>query len=178
MCFYGTLAFFYLIFIYLVMDFIILGIIIVGIVKGWMSGFVKQVVLIVGLIAGLLFARVLYGMVAEWLAPKLGSSATVAQILAFIIIWIAVPTALSLAANILTKALDSINVGWLNRWLGCGLAALKYMLIIGVVINVIEYIDPKGYIISKTKREDSTLYYPIEKFAAIFFPAAKNLLTK
>ena len=72
MCFYGTLAFFYLIFIYLVMDFIILGIIIVGIVKGWMSGLVKQVVLIVGLIAGLLFARVLYGMVAEWLAPKLG----------------------------------------------------------------------------------------------------------
>ena len=37
---------------------------------------------IVGLIAGLLMARALFGIVAERLAPVLGTSTTVAQVLA------------------------------------------------------------------------------------------------
>lgn len=159
------------------MDLIILVIIVIGVIKGWRSGLVKQVALIIGLIAGLLFARALYGMAAEWLAPTLGTSITLAQILAFIIIWIAIPIALSIVANILTKALDTIKIGWINRSLGSLLCVIKYILIIGVVINVIEFIDPKGHIVSQTKRENSTLYYPVKIFAGIFFPAAKNLLT-
>lgn len=160
------------------MDLIILAIIVAGIVKGWMRGVIKQFVSMIGLIAGLLFARVLYNMVAGWLAPALGTSVTVAQILAFIIIWIAVPTALSIFACLLTKALDGIKIGWINRWLGCGLGAMKYMLMIGIVINVIEFVDPNCHIISKTKKESSMLYYPMEKFAGIFFPVAKNLINK
>ena len=49
--------------------------------------------------------------------------------------------------------------------------------------GVVRRIDDLGRVvipkeIRKTKREDSTLYYPMDKFAGIFFPAAKNLLTK
>ena len=83
-----------------------------------MQGFVKQLASIVGIIAGLLLARALFGVVGEQLAPKLGTSTTVAQIIAFILIWVIVPIALSLIASIITKALSAIKLGWLNRWLG------------------------------------------------------------
>ena len=44
----------------------------VGVIMGLMKGFVKRMASIVGLIAGLLMARALFGIVAERLAPVLG----------------------------------------------------------------------------------------------------------
>lgn len=66
-------------------DIIILAMIGVGVIMGLIKGFVKQMASIVGLIAGLLMARALFGIVAERLAPVLGTSTTVAQVLAFYI---------------------------------------------------------------------------------------------
>ena len=46
-------------------DIIILAMIGVGVIMGLIKGFVKQMASIVGLIAGLLMARALFGIVAE-----------------------------------------------------------------------------------------------------------------
>lgn len=91
-------------------DIIILAMIGVGVIMGLMKGFVKQMASIVGLIAGLLMARALFGIVAERLAPVLGTSTTVAQVLAFILIWVAVPLGFAFVASLLTKALDAVHL--------------------------------------------------------------------
>lgn len=147
----------------------------VGVIQGLMKGFVKQLASIVGLIAGLLVARALFAAVAERLAPVLGTSTTIAQILSFILIWVAVPLGFAFVASLLTKALEVVRLGWLNRWLGSGLGALKYMLLIGLAIHVLEYIDPKDEMMSETKKKESVLYYPVREFSDIFFPVFKNV---
>lgn len=147
----------------------------VGVIQGLMKGFVKQLASIVGLIAGLLVARALFATVAERLAPVLGTSTTIAQILSFVLIWVAVPLGFAFVASLLTKALEVVHLGWLNRWLGSGLGALKYMLLIGLAIHVLEYIDPKDEMMSETKKKESVLYYPIREFSDIFFPVFKNV---
>lgn len=88
-------------------DIIILAVTGMGVIMGLMKGFVKQMASIVGLIAGLLVARALFGTVAERLAPALGTSTTIAQVLAFILIWVAVPLGFAFVASLLTKALDA-----------------------------------------------------------------------
>ena len=93
-------------------DIIILVVIGVGVIQGLMKGFVKQLASIVGLIAGLLVARALFASVAEKLAPVLGTSTVIAQILAFVLIWVAVPLGFVLVASFLTKALDAVRLGW------------------------------------------------------------------
>ena len=40
---------------------------------------------------------------------------TVAQVLAFIAIWIAVPLVFTVVASLLTKAMEAVSLGWLNR---------------------------------------------------------------
>ena len=158
-----------------IIDIVILIMIGVGVILGLMKGFVKQMAAIVGLVAGLLVARALFGAVGERLAPVLGTSVTIAQLLAFIMIWVAVPLGFALVASLLTKALNAVHLGWLNRWLGSGLGALKYMLLVGLAIHVLEYIDPKDEIISATKKQESVLYYPMKDFSGIFFPVFKNV---
>ena len=72
-------------------DIIILIIIGAGAIVGFMKGFIRQLASILGLIVGLLAAKALYTTLAEKLCPTVTDSMTVAQVLAFIIIWIAVP---------------------------------------------------------------------------------------
>ena len=117
-----------------VIDIIILVLIGIGVVQGLMKGSIKQLAQIVGFVAGLLLARGLFSTVAEQLAPALRTSITIAQILSFILIWVAVPIGCSLIASVLTKALDVINLGWLNRLAGAMLGAVKVMLLVGLGI--------------------------------------------
>lgn len=156
-------------------DWIIIILVGLGVIQGLMQGFVKQLASIVGIIAGLLLARALFGVVGEQLAPKLGTSTTVAQIIAFILIWVIVPIALSLIASIITKALSAIKLGWLNRWLGSGLGAVKFILLIGIFIHVLEYIDTKKELFPEEKRQESVLYQPVKELSDIFFPAIKGM---
>lgn len=156
-------------------DIIILIAIGSGAIRGFMKGFIRQLTSILGLIAGLLAAKALYASLAEKLCPAVTDSMTVAQVLSFIVIWIAVPLIFTVVASVLTKAMEVISLGWLNRFLGAGLGALKFLLLTSLLICVIEFIDSDHHLINKTKKDASVLYYPIEAFAGIFFPAAKEV---
>ena len=94
---------------------------------------------------------------------------------AFVVIWIVVPLLFLLVAALLTKAMEAVSLGWLNRWLGAGLGALKFLLLVSLLICVVEFIDSDNTMIDRTMKEESVLYYPIESFAGMFFPAAKEV---
>ena len=158
-----------------VIDIIILILIGVGVIQGLMKGSIKQLASIVGFVAGLLLARALFGTVAEQLAPALGTSITIAQILSFILIWVAVPIGCSLVASVLTKALDVVNLGWLNRLAGAMLGAVKMMLLVGIGIYVLEYIDPKSEMISRTTKRASVLYHPMKELVDQCLPVVKDM---
>ena len=126
-------------------------------------------------IVGLLAAKALYVSVAERVFSKITDSMTFAQILAFVVIWIVVPLLFLLVAALLTKAMEAVSLGWLNRWLGAGLGALKFLLLVSLLICVVEFIDSDNTMIDRTMKEESVLYYPKESFAGMFFPAAKEV---
>ena len=156
-------------------DVIILVMAGVGVVIGFVKGIVRQLASILGFIVGLLAARALYASLAEKLCPALTDSMTAAQIISFIVIWVAVPILFALIALLLTNVLNAIYLGWLNRLLGGGLGGLKFLLLSSLLIGVIEYLDPDDKLISRTKKKESLLYYPMETFAGMFFPAAKDI---
>ncbi len=156
-------------------DYGILFVFLAGAVVGYMKGFIRQLASLLGLIAGLIAAKALYASLAEKLCPTITDSMTLAQVLAFILIWIAVPLLFTLVSSILTKALEAISLGWINRWLGCGLGALKYLLVMSLIICVIEFIDSHNTLIKETNKKESLFYYPMESFAGLFFPVAEKV---
>ena len=158
-----------------IIDIILLVVIGAGAVIGFIKGFIRQLASILGLIVGLLAAKALYVSVAERVFSKITDSMTFAQILAFVVIWVVVPLLFLLVASLLTKAMEAISLGWLNRWLGAGLGALKFLLLVSLLICVVEFIDSDNTMIDRTMKEESVLYYPIESFAGMFFPAAKEV---
>jgi membrane protein required for colicin V production len=155
-------------------DWLILIMMGIGILTGVMQGFVKQLASLVGLVAGLLVARALFGVAGEWLAPEIGTSVTVAQIIAFVLIWVLVPLGFTIAAAILSRALSVVHLGWVNRWLGSGLGLLKYLMIVGLFIHAIEYIDPHSQLVNAEKKQGSVFYEPVRSLTSALFPVFKH----
>lgn len=146
-----------------------------GAVLGFSKGFIRQLASIVGLIAGLLIARALFASVGKRLAEELGTPLTFAQVVAFILIWLVVPIVFLFLASALTRVIDIVKLGFVNRMLGAGLGALKYMLLVGIAIHFIEFVDSKDNLIKSTVKQESVLYYPMEDFSDIFYPTIKNV---
>lgn len=162
-----------------VIDIVILAIIGIGAFSGFLRGFIHQLATIAGLAVGFFAARALYLVAAEKMALYItDASLTVLQIIAFIGIWVIVPLLFTLAASLLTHAVDLLSLGAFNRILGIVLGAAKWVLIVGLLINVLDYVDADNSLIGKTKKEESTLYYPIKNIISSFFPVAKDITNK
>lgn len=155
------------------LDWIILIVLGMGTIGGFIKGFIRQLASLVGLVAGLLVARALFGVVGERLAVEVGTSATFGQILAFLLIWIIVPLGISLIASILTRIVEMVKLGFVNRWLGAGMGLIKYALLISMFIHLIEFIDTENTLIRLETKQQSSLYYPMERFSSVFAPAFK-----
>ena len=114
----------------------------------------------------------------EILAVAVGTSVTFGQILAFLLIGLIVPLVLSLLASALTKIVDMTGLGFINRLLGAVLGAIKYALVISLVIHFIDFADSKDNLIHSTTKGSSLLYYPIKDFSAFFYPVVKTVTEK
>lgn len=157
-------------------DIVILIIIGVGAISGFLRGFIHQLATIAGLVIGFIAARALYLIVAEKLSLFIpDTSLTVLQIVAFIAIWIIVPLLFTLIASFFTHTVELLSLGALNRFLGLLLGAAKWVLIVGLLINVFDYVDSVDSFIGRTKKEESMLYYPIKNIISSFFPVAKDI---
>ncbi len=157
------------------MDFLFLLIVLIGGITGYLKGFIRQLASLLGLIVGLIAAWLLYASLAEVISPMLGDSMTIAQVLSFILIWVAVPFLFSFVASILTRTMEAVSLRWADRLLGLIFGALKYILFLSLLICVIEFFDTRNSFISETKKKESLFYYPMEKVAGILFPVATEV---
>lgn len=157
-----------------VIDIIILVLVGISTVWGMMKGFIMQLSSLVGLIVGLLVARALFAEVGAWIAPTIGVSVTIGRVLAFFMLWIVVPLLFSLFASFMSKALQAVHLGWLNRWLGGGLGAIKCMLFVGMATQLIEYVDTEKELLPDAAKQESVLYWPMYDFAGTFIPVIKD----
>lgn len=146
------------------LDILIVVVLLIGMAKGWMSGFFRQATSIAGVVLGLLLATMLYIAVGNWLAPHIGVNVGIAYALAFILIWIGVPVALSVIAYILTKAVEILCLGCANRFAGAVLGGLKYAILFSCMLNVmvkLHFMQEPG--------PNTHLYKPLSALSGVFF---------
>jgi membrane protein required for colicin V production len=149
-----------------ILDVFILMVIAWALWKGWKSGLFREAASLVGFIVGLFLAGMLYGWLGNHLAPRLGTSPTFASVLAFIILWVAVPVTLGILARFVSKAVNHTCLGGLNRLGGAGISFLKYTLLISCMVNVMSFIH---LLDDQKQSQESLLYTPTKAFVGWSF---------
>ena len=120
------------------LDTIILVILGLGVLLGLLKGALKQLAGLLGLVVGLLAAKALYATVAQEVFSRVTDNMTVAQMLSFLAIWVVVPLLFWVVACLLTKAMDAVCLGWVNRLLGGVLGGVVHALLVSLAICVLE----------------------------------------
>jgi len=136
--------------------------------KGWHSGVIQQALGLAGVFLGIYAARMLYAQVGYQLAPHIGTSPSIASIIAFILIWMGVPILLWALGSLLTQFLNWTGLGGINKSAGLVISVVKYILILGALCNVLAITK----LVDDEARNNSVLFEPLRMTTSIAFDLA------
>lgn len=146
-------------------DLFIIILFIWALFNGWRNGFLKEVVSAGGFIVGLLVAALFYQTLGAYLAVDGSKVNMVTSIVAFLILWIMTPCILGFVATNLTRALRSIHLSLPNSLLGAAVSALKFLILISCVLNMMNVLG----IMNQERTRDSHLYGPVKGVLTFIF---------
>lgn len=126
--------------------------------SGWRNGLLKELVSTVGFLVGLLVAVAFYSAFGRYLSVDGTEANAVTSLLAFFILWVAVPIVLGAVANMLTKALKAVCLGTINSILGAVVSFIKFFILLGCILTAMSALG----ILNAERTEESLLYRPIQ----------------
>lgn len=146
-----------------VLDLYIAIPILLGFVIGLFRGLIKETISLIIIIVGILLSRLLAPGISDKLIDWFNISPQAARPLSFIIAFLIIALVLIIIGRILHKMLKMLSLGLINSILGGIVSAIKFVLIVSVVLVLMEALDNKFSFMSNDLKEESMLYKPIKK---------------
>lgn len=152
------------------LDALILLPILIGLIRGLMHGFVSEVIALVVVIFGALGARFIAPPFSGALQSAFHWPAGTCDVIAYILIFIALAVIFTLIGRQLNRFLRAIHLAWLNSLVGGAFGALKAFLIVVIVVFIFERTnDEYHYLDEAPIIKESALYPGFQKAAHDLF---------
>lgn len=146
-------------------DIILLLPLLYGAFKGFSKGFIFEVATLAGLVLGVFIAIRYSACTENFLHDFFNVSSGYLSHIALGVTFLVVVVLICVLGKVLTKIVDMVSLGLINKLLGTCLGAAKYFLVICVVLLIADVLDDKFHFISKETREGSLLFRPFLTFA-------------
>lgn len=156
------------------LDIIILVALACGIIGGFVKGVIQQAFSLGGLILGLVLGMLLYKPLAGFLQNAINMSDKTAQIVGFILILLLVPIMLGLVGRLLSKLIHAASLGTVDRLLGAAFGLFKWLIVIGLIFQLLDMGGLTDKIVRPKDRRESQLYQPVRGFTEFCLDWAWN----
>lgn len=158
-----------------VIDIIILVALAWGAFRGFMKGFILQIVTLLALVTGIWASIRFSDSMAHFLTRSLDITGRYLPVLSFLLIFILVIVVAHLIGLLMTRFFELTPVGWLNRLGGIAFGILKMAFIVSVFLTLQNRMKEKVHILSEKQVKDSVLYKPVASIAPAVFPHIRLL---
>ncbi|HZK03072.1 MAG TPA: CvpA family protein [Bacteroidaceae bacterium] len=145
------------------LDIVITLLLALGTIIGFFKGVIKQAFSLAGLLGGLICGSLLYRPLGVFLQTVVNIGYTAAEIIAFILILIIVPLSFMVIGTLLAKLVEMAQLGFINRIVGAVFGMVKYLIIIGLFIQLLEFTNIAAGISESKNGKKSELYEPVRK---------------
>lgn len=142
-----------------------------GFIRGLFKGLFVEVASLLALILGIYGAIHFSEFVGNYLHELLDWNKKYITIASFVITFLAIVIAISLAGKLLTKLADFASLGMLNKIFGGVFGFLKMALIVSVLLIYFNKFNNKVAFVEEATLQESVLYKPIKEMAGIMFPS-------
>lgn len=151
-----------------IIDLILSIFLLLGIVRGLFKGFLAELAGLIALIAGIYAAIHFSDATLDFLVIFFSWEEKVLSIIAFAVTFFVVALMISLLGRILTKMINLLALGLVNRLLGGIFGMLKMAFLASLFFMFLENFDL--FHVDQKTQEESILYEPIHEFAPLFLP--------
>ena len=136
-----------------------------AVVSGWRSGFVSQLLGLVGIILGIVLS-LRYG--AD-VGAMFNIDARFSVVAGFLIVFIAVLIISTILARLLAKVLSFIGLGWVNTLLGIMLSIIKGVIVLSMLYAAISALNANSQLIEPAYFDNSISFDIVRKCAEPLF---------
>lgn len=127
-------------------DLFIIVLLLWAIFSGWRHGFIKEVFNLLGIIAGLIIASLVYLLFHKYLGVHGRTADDVLNVIAFFILVIFLPIGLGFACSPLTRFVKhSLRMGLPNSLLGAAVSVVKFLLLVSFAFNTMAQLGILNY---------------------------------
>ena len=161
-----------------ILDLFFLICLVPAIIEGLKEGFIRQVIGIISLIAGVWASYRFSTMMGAWVSTWLDASGSVVNIVSFVLVFLVVLVILGALGRLLEGIITFGMLGWVNRLLGLLFSLVKCALILGLVVMLFNHFNSCYHWVSDETLAASKGYAPIRDMANAVFPYIKNLFIK
>jgi len=155
------------------LDLFLLIPIVLGFVFGLFKGLIRELTSLAAIVLGIYGAKLFSPLISGFLIHKMDFSSRTAQPLSYLLVFVAIALGLMMLARMLDKVFDSMSLGGVNKFLGGLFGAIKYALIVSVLLNVFDSLDSKVSLIKEKTKTESIGYKPLLKFGPTLWAETK-----
>lgn len=139
-------------------DLLILIILAGGLVEGILRGFIKEVVGVVSVAAGIYVTRLFGDDGAAWVSETWDLNPMIAEAVAYALIFAVISFAVSLLSRLLGEVVRAAHLSKVNRMLGALVGLLKGAVVMLIIVFALGRIDEAKPFLSDETRSRSHLF--------------------
>lgn len=151
------------------LDIVLLIFLAYGFIRGLIKGFVVEIAGLIALFAGILGAFKFSNSIAVFIQSYIDMNPKIVQVVSFLLLFIAIVYSISLLAKMLTKTLQIIALGFINRLVGGLFGLFKWILILSALLMAYQQIESVITLFPEKVLLESELYPLLSEIAAFLF---------
>ena len=155
-------------------DYLLLIPILVGFIIGLFKGLVRELASLAAIVLGIYGAKLFSPVISTALLQKQIHSVQVANAVAYVLVFIAIAVGLLIVARWIDKFFDAVSLSTMNKLAGGLFGALKFALLMSILVNVFDAIDSKFQLVHKETKNSSILLEPVKHLGPELWAEAKT----
>lgn len=142
-----------------------------GLYKGFSKGLIVEAATVLAFGLGVWGGIHFSDFLCHFLESKFGWSSQYLPIISFALVFLGIIVLVFFVAKLVTRATDSMALSALNKLGGAVFGALKFALMMSVLIFMMDSVEESYPMISLKTKEESLLYKPLGKVAPTLIPS-------
>lgn len=159
-----------------ILDVIIIIPLLWGAYKGFSKGLIIELAGLVALMLGVYGAIKFSGFTSTYISKLYETKPEYLEIISFAVTFLGIVLLVHLLSRLIDKLVKAAALGLFNRIAGIFLGILKFSIIIGIVIILINNFDKKSSVLSKETKDKSLLYRPLENIILKIYPSINSFI--
>lgn len=139
-------------------DFVIVLVVLVGTLYGLIKGIFRQLGSLGGFVAGVLVSRLFGGSFASLLQQMFDLPVGVSRVVAYSLLFLLVYLVCLQLMRLIHHFSHQVALGWLDRLGGALFGAVKYLVILSILLNLVHAVDHKVRLLPAREVSTSHLY--------------------